>query len=193
MTTEGFDEHDPDDWFDEPDTAGVRGGRAERLRPTAAREQGVEEDDWLEDGARPARDRRPRTRVPLRTAAVVGAVLIVLLLGILAAAGVFSSSGTKAETTSTPTTTAARTTPTTTPRAVPVPSTTVKPGDHGTSVTQLQRALAKAGYSPGKADGAYGPGTTDAVKRFQKAQGLTADGIAGAKTLAALRRVLQTG
>jgi peptidoglycan hydrolase-like protein with peptidoglycan-binding domain len=42
------------------------------------------------------------------------------------------------------------------------------------------------GYYSGTADGIYGDGTTTAVKNFQKAQGLTVDGITGPKTLAKL-------
>jgi murein L,D-transpeptidase YcbB/YkuD len=49
-------------------------------------------------------------------------------------------------------------------------------------------ALTGLGYSSGAADGSYGPATQRAVARFQKASGLTADGIFGPKTLMALNR-----
>jgi peptidoglycan hydrolase-like protein with peptidoglycan-binding domain len=50
----------------------------------------------------------------------------------------------------------------------------------GTSVAAIQRAL---GLS---ADGVYGPRTRAAVRRFQRRHGLTVDGVAGPQTLAAL-------
>jgi hypothetical protein len=54
----------------------------------------------------------------------------------------------------------------------------------GVQSTDTVRALQqKLGVS---ADGVYGPKTRAAVKRFQRAQGLTADGVAGPQTLAAL-------
>jgi hypothetical protein len=54
----------------------------------------------------------------------------------------------------------------------------------GVSSTDTVRALQqKIGVS---ADGVYGPRTRAAVKRFQRAHGLTADGVAGPQTLAAL-------
>jgi peptidoglycan hydrolase-like protein with peptidoglycan-binding domain len=54
----------------------------------------------------------------------------------------------------------------------------------GVSSTDTVRALQqKLGVS---ADGVYGPRTRAAVKRFQRAHGLTADGVAGPQTLAAL-------
>ncbi len=50
----------------------------------------------------------------------------------------------------------------------------------------LQHALNVLGYSVGKPDGIYGGKTVAALKKFQKAAGLKADGIAGTKTLQAL-------
>ncbi|HET8894012.1 MAG TPA: peptidoglycan-binding domain-containing protein [Gaiellaceae bacterium] len=69
------------------------------------------------------------------------------------------------------------------------PTSTLKPGDTGSQVTDLQQTLAAVGYSSGAADGNYGPATQSAVARFQRASGLTADGIFGSQTLSALRRM----
>ena len=60
---------------------------------------------------------------------------------------------------------------------------TLKKGATGSRVKLLQKALNKLGYSCGTADGKFGSGTRNAVIRFQKANGLTADGAAGARTL----------
>lgn len=61
-----------------------------------------------------------------------------------------------------------------------------KPGDNGSNVTKLQQALTITGYYNGKVSGNYGELTEKAVKAFQKAKGLTADGIAGNGTIKAL-------
>ena len=53
---------------------------------------------------------------------------------------------------------------------------TLKKGDKGKEVEDVQR------YLKIKVDGDFGPKTEDAVKKFQKEKGLTADGIVGAKT-----------
>ena len=50
-------------------------------------------------------------------------------------------------------------------------------------VRALQKRLKELGYYTGSADGDFGPATEAAVKAFQKANGLTADGKAGQKTL----------
>lgn len=63
---------------------------------------------------------------------------------------------------------------------------TLHMGSRGSSVKTLQRALISLGYLSGAADGIYGTKTYLAVKAFQKAAGLTADGQAGEKTLSAL-------
>ena len=52
----------------------------------------------------------------------------------------------------------------------------------------LQLGLTRAGYPPrGGTDGVFGPGTRDALLRFQRGNALRADAIAGPKTYAALR------
>ncbi|WP_317987897.1 peptidoglycan-binding domain-containing protein [Hyalangium gracile] len=63
---------------------------------------------------------------------------------------------------------------------------TLKLGSSGAAVKTLQQALASAGFSPGAADGQFGPKTAAAVKAFQSAKGLAADGVVGPKTWAAL-------
>lgn len=59
-----------------------------------------------------------------------------------------------------------------------------KRGSRGTEVRNIQSRLSKWGYNPGAVDGIYGAKTEAAVKRFQRNNGLTPDGIAGPATLA---------
>jgi peptidoglycan hydrolase-like protein with peptidoglycan-binding domain len=54
-------------------------------------------------------------------------------------------------------------------------------------VRGLQRRLARAGYSPGPIDGIFGPATEHAVRRYQAAHGLRANGVAGPRTIARLQ------
>jgi lysozyme family protein len=188
-----------DDWFDEPETADAWSARVDRLtrerQAQLADEPAIE--DWLDDRPAPARGRSTASRLPSRPVVLVAGLLVLLLLGVLAAAGVFSGSSPKTAATSTTTTPATRSTPATTSTVThpktPVPAGPLKPGDQGPAVSELQRALKRAGYSPGTIDGVYGSGTTQAVTSFQQAKGLTADGIAGAQTLAALEHALQAG
>ena len=56
----------------------------------------------------------------------------------------------------------------------------------GSEVRKIQTKLKQWGYYKGSVDGVYGSKTEAAVKSFQRKNGLTADGIAGAKTLAAM-------
>ncbi len=55
-------------------------------------------------------------------------------------------------------------------------------------IAALQVGLSLRGLYSGTVDGVLGPGTSDAVRRFQRKAGLSADGVAGAETRAALGR-----
>lgn len=59
---------------------------------------------------------------------------------------------------------------------------TVKKGYSGHPVRQLEARLERYGFNPGKVDGKFGKQTARAVRRFQRAFGLKADGVAGKKT-----------
>ena len=58
-----------------------------------------------------------------------------------------------------------------------------KYGSRGNEVTQIQTKLKRWGYYNGSIDGIYGSKTLEAVKYFQRKNGLTADGVAGPATL----------
>ena len=66
----------------------------------------------------------------------------------------------------------------------------LKYGSTGTDVSELQENLTTLGYYYADITGHYGTKTEAAVKSFQKAKGLTADGIAGSKTLDAIDAAL---
>lgn len=61
-----------------------------------------------------------------------------------------------------------------------------KYGSRGSEVTQIQTKLKRWGYYKGNIDGIYGSQTVEAVKYFQRKNGLTVDGIAGKNTLKAM-------
>lgn len=74
---------------------------------------------------------------------------------------------------------------------IPVPTPThktIKRGSTGSDVVYVQTRLIELGYdlSPYGADGKFGSKTEEAVKAFQRANGLKADGIVGQQTYAAL-------
>ena len=79
------------------------------------------------------------------------------------------------------------------PTTFDAPTSTLAPGDTGAQVVVLQRELSGLGYDLGTIDGTYGPKTVAAVKTFQTAAGLAADGIVGSKTLAALAAKATSG
>jgi len=197
VAMEGREEGDPgyDDWFDEPEPPSETQTGAYRGAYDDA------EDVWMLPGdeAAGARGRREiavagRTLTTTQLAIIAASVLAVFF-AILAAFGVFSGGKAAVPPVTTPTTkpppaktttsTSAQTTPT-----VEAPSQTLSPGDTGSQVKVLQRALAALGFSPGKPDGDYGPTTQSAVERFQASKGLAQDGVVGPKTLAALQQAL---
>ena len=89
--------------------------------------------------------------------------------------------------------------PTATPRLTPTPIpaniyvqvttapnnqyATLRRGMYGTPVKEMQQALKQQGYFTGVVDGYFGEGTEDAVRSFQRYNGLQVDGVAGPATL----------
>lgn len=70
-------------------------------------------------------------------------------------------------------------------------TSSLRRGSRGGNVTKLQRQLIELGYlNAGDDDGKFGPLTAEAVKQFQTAEGLKADGVAGSKTFVALNEKL---
>ncbi len=60
---------------------------------------------------------------------------------------------------------------------------TLKTGSSGDLVSALQTRLKELGYFTGTVDGQFGSATAQAVIKFQRANGLAADGVAGSQTL----------
>jgi hypothetical protein len=134
---------------------------------------------------------------------LVAAVGFVIVVAVLAFGG--GSSDDNAAVTL-PTTTAQQpaTTPTTTPKTSTTPKTTTTPqtpstgtltlaegqtlrtGDSGEQVKQLQQALTTLGYKPGAVDGDFGATTANAVGEFQRANDLADDGVVGPATAQAI-------
>lgn len=64
--------------------------------------------------------------------------------------------------------------------------TVLEVGSRGNDVIKVQKRLIQFDYLSGEADGRYGEDTRNAVRRFQKNNGLNADGRVGSETAAAL-------
>ena len=67
-----------------------------------------------------------------------------------------------------------------------VETAVLRQGSTGGEVKEVQRRLKQWGYYSGSVDGIFGSGTRKAVIAFQKKNGLTADGVVGKATYAAL-------
>jgi hypothetical protein len=175
-----------DDWFAEPEARSPAGREEPRELRTS-------------HPGPPALEPESPRDVRILVAAIGGAVIL-LVVGVLIARAIAGSDGgaeatttappTTATTTTTPTTTPTTTTPTTTtPTTIPE-GVTLRRGDSGEEVRQVQAALVKLGYSTGGVDGKFGPATAEAVLAFQKASGLKEDGIVGPATLSAMSAAL---
>lgn len=70
--------------------------------------------------------------------------------------------------------------------ASPDPGGTLKKGSSGSDVEKIQSRLKQWGYYDGPVDGVFGQATEDAVKFFQRRNGITADGVVGDRTAAAI-------
>ena len=64
-------------------------------------------------------------------------------------------------------------------------------GQISNNVKTLQENLIKLGFLSGKADGAFGTNTENAVKAFQRKYNLTADGLAGQTTLKKINELIK--
>ena len=69
---------------------------------------------------------------------------------------------------------------------VAVETAVLRQGARGSEVKEVQRRLKQWGYYNGRVDGVFGSGTRAAVIKFQKKNGLTADGVVGSATYKAL-------
>lgn len=193
---EGREERDPgyDDWFDEPEalTESQSGANRGVYEPV--------EEVWVLPEDEAGHDRGPgeiaigNWTLTTTQAAILAVSILALVLAILAAAGKFTSNKAAVPPVTTPpppTATVTVTNPTTpTKPTTQAPQQTLNPGATGEQVKVLQRALTALGFSPGKADGDYGPTTQAEVEKFQLSKGLTADGYVGQQTLAALQQAL---
>ena len=72
------------------------------------------------------------------------------------------------------------------PPIAPAPQRTLRRGDHGPDVQELQHLLGLADHRT-TIDGLFGRLTEEAVKAFQEERGLEVDGVVGVETWAALR------
>ncbi|MGN6430747.1 MAG: peptidoglycan-binding domain-containing protein [Gaiellaceae bacterium] len=189
--------HDPDDWFDEPEPTPPR--QAGRLPAQVDPDTQTHEmaaspiDDWLAPEPFTRKLRSPRAApIANRRILIALAIALALLLVGLALGGVFSGSGKRRA--NTPPT--RQTVPTTAQSATPVPTvpaSTLKLGDRGNPVKELQRALKSIGFTVGTIDGVFGPSTEHALIRFQTAHKLSPDGVLGPATRAALLKAVRAG
>jgi len=63
---------------------------------------------------------------------------------------------------------------------------TLQPGNRGSQVIEIQQRLRELGYFDQQPTGYFGPITTDAVRQFQRSNGLIPDGIVGQRTQSVL-------
>jgi hypothetical protein len=189
---------EPDDWFSGADPPSVR----EQRELTSGDVAAAREPTWLEDVAEP--EQPPEADSPFaRRRFVALAVAVLVLVAVVVAVVAFSRGSASTPTVATTSTPATTTTPAATVPTTPVPSTptpiatlpavVLRPGATGAEVKTVQRALARAGHTPGPIDGVYGPKTEQAVSDFQRSAGITVDGVYGPETKKALQQESSSG
>lgn len=196
------------DWFDHarrPSSQPAAGEAPQRQRSGLIPEADRDADDQPSPASGRHADIRRRRIAALAVLGVLFVCAVVVPLVVFGGGG--NSAGqttpltTALTTTTTPTTTQARTTTTTTTTtATTTPSnalrvtlpagTTLKRGDSGAAVTQLQKGLVALGFSAGTPDGTFGATTEAAVVDFQQSNSLPPDGIVGTDTVRLLNAAL---
>ena len=133
-----------------------------------------------------------RKKMPYAFIAIAAVLLIALIFLGMRAMNAWTSYEKAAAVTPVPTATVRTVSVTQNPALVTLtPAPTVTPsylanGSSGDMVVRLQTRLQELGYYNGKIDGQYGSGTKAAVLAFQRQHSLSADGVAGEKTLGML-------
>jgi hypothetical protein len=190
---------DPDDWFTDADPRPV-----EEQRQLAGGDVAPSrEPTWLEDVVEPDEPTADSPFARRRFVALGIAVLVLVVafvVAIVAFGGGSESTSTVTSTTTTTTTRPTTTAPSSTVPATPAPSAAsvilpagiLRPGATGAEVKTVQRALARAGHTPGPIDGDYGPKTEQAVSALQRSAGITVDGHYGPQTKTALQQALNS-
>jgi lysozyme family protein len=193
---EGREEGAPgyDDWFDEPEPlTETQSGANRGVYEDAPEVWSVPEDETPHGSGHGGEITIGNWTLTTTQAAIIAVSIVALVLAILAATGAFSSGKAAVPPVTTPpppkTVTVTNPTTNTTP-TTQAPQQTLQPGATGAQVKLLQQSLTALGFSPGKADGDYGPTTQAEVEKFQLSKGLSPDGIVGQQTLAALQQAL---
>ena len=185
------------DWFFEPEHHGEDEWPQREERPR----QGLTRQ--ARPAPRPTHETYLRRRRMFAAVAVGGAILIAIIIAVVASGGGGGSPQAVPTTptvtqpvtptpTPSPTTTTTRTqtTPTETIHVTVPASGSLREGDQGDAVVQLQKALAALGFDIGTPDGDFGSKTKDAVVAFQTQHNLTPDGVVGAATAKAINDAL---
>jgi hypothetical protein len=195
------------DWFDQarrPTSHAAADEAPPRQRSGLIPEAGRGADDQDPAGAARHADIRRRRIAALAVLGALFVCAVVIPLVVFAGGGgsahettpltTAPTTSTVPATTQTRTTTTTATTTTTSGTALRVTlpdGASLKRGDTGAAVTQLQKGLVALGFSAGTPDGTFGAATEAAVVDFQQSNNLTPDGIVGTDTVRLLNAALE--